>query len=116
VGLTFTGSAPDLGAFETDVTAIERNSIDEKSFVLNQNYPNPFNPSTKISYQITYPGFINLTIYDVLGNKVATIVNQYQSSGQYAVSFNAKAYPSGMYLYSLRCGNNFLTKKMMLLK
>ena len=90
-------------------------------FKLSQNYPNPFNPTTTISYSIP-PNVkqetqeVKLTIYDVLGKKVATLVNQKQSSGNYQVQFDASSLPSGVYYYKLRAGNFVQIRKMMLLK
>ena len=91
-------------------------------FILNQNYPNPFNPSTKIRFTISDFGFTNLKIYDILGNEVATLVDEYKSPGSYEVEFNAGSLlpggslTSGVYFYQLRSGNFIETKKLTLLK
>ena len=95
-------------------------------FELNQNYPNPFNPTTKISYTIPlveteYIPSVRLTIYDILGSEVETLVNQEQSPGYYKVEWNANNYASGMYVYQISIkGKNskseVLRKKMMLLR
>ncbi|MBK6772239.1 MAG: T9SS type A sorting domain-containing protein [Ignavibacteria bacterium] len=71
------------------------------SFSLLQNYPNPFNPVTVISYNIAVAGFVELKIYDVLGNEVKTLVKEKQNAGSYSVDFNAGDLPSGVYFYSL---------------
>ncbi len=111
------------------VTAIydELNAIPE-IFQLNQNYPNPFNPSTKISYAITSAnnsllggasgGSINveLKVYDLLGNEVATLVNEEKPAGFYEVNWNSTNSPSGVYFYRLVASNFIKTKIMLLLK
>ncbi|MBE0569983.1 MAG: T9SS type A sorting domain-containing protein [Ignavibacteriaceae bacterium] len=87
-----------------------------KEFVLYQNYPNPFNPNTVISYQLPVSGDVILKVYDVLGNEVATLVDEYKPAGMYEVEFNASALPSGVYFYQLKTGNYIQTKKMVLMK
>ncbi len=86
------------------------------TFNLEQNYPNPFNPTTTINYKISRSGYVTLIIYDELGLKVKTLVNQYQSEGNYKIDFNASNLSSGVYFYQLKAGSNKLTKKMLLLK
>jgi hypothetical protein len=86
------------------------------NFVLEQNYPNPFNPSTKIRFQVPNSSFVNLKVYDVLGNEVATLVNEEKTTGSYEVNFNAKGLSSGIYFYQLKVGNLISTKKMVLMK
>jgi len=85
-------------------------------YLLKQNYPNPFNPSTTIHYEIPFNGFVTLKVYDILGNVVKTLVNQYQAKAKYDINFNADNLASGIYLYRLRAGSFILTKKMLLLK
>jgi len=94
-----------------------------QTFSLEQNYPNPFNPSTKIKYSI--PAVISiegrnlnvtLKVYDVLGNEIATLVNENKPAGNYEVSFDAKNLSSGIYLYKLQAGSFIETKKMTLLR
>ena len=85
-------------------------------FGLIQNYPNPFNPSTKINYQIPEISFVTLKVYDVLGNEIATLVNEEKPIGSYEVEFNAKSLPSGIYFYRLQAGSFVETKKMVLMK
>ena len=85
-------------------------------YELSQNFPNPFNPSTKISFQIPGQYFVSLKIYNMLGEEVATLVNEKKTPGKYNVDFNASALPSGVYFYKLSAGNFIQTKKMMLLK
>ena len=94
------------------------------SYLLYQNYPNPFNPSTKIKYQLPERGLVTLNVYDVLGNEVATLVNEEKSSGEYEVKFDGTGLPSGIYFYRLQAGapstgsgQGFVeTKKMILLR
>ena len=86
------------------------------SFSLLQNYPNPFNPVTVISYNIAVAGFVELKIYDVLGNEVKTLVKEKQNAGSYSVDFNAGDLPSGVYFYRINAGEYRETKTMMLLK
>ena len=85
-------------------------------FELSQNYPNPFNPSTKIKYQIAVSNPVSLKIFDVLGNEVASLVNEVQPSGSYEVIFDARLLSSGTYFYKLQAGSFIETKKMTLLK
>ncbi len=104
-----------------EATAIEDkadgNNALPQVFKLAQNYPNPFNPSTVISYQLPVPGFVILTIYNVLGQKVRTLVNRRQDAGSYAVSFNAKELSSGIYYYKLETGSGYSQiRKMALMK
>ena len=87
-----------------------------EKYELFTNYPNPFNPSTQISYQIPENSFVNLVVYNSLGQEVAELVNQHQSSGKYSVKFNANNLPSGVYIYKLQAGEFSSTKKMLLTK
>ncbi|MCH7964743.1 MAG: T9SS type A sorting domain-containing protein [Bacteroidetes bacterium] len=87
-----------------------------KQFELSQNYPNPFNPLTHIAYALPTDEFVNLTIYNVLGRTITTLVNEQKHAGSYNVSFNAFKLPSGVYFYKLIAGNYVSIKKMMLLK
>ena len=85
-------------------------------FLLYQNYPNPFNPTTKISWQSPIGSWQTLKIYDLLGNEIATLVDEYKPSGKYEVEFNASNLPSGVYFYTLISNNFMATKKLVLLK
>jgi hypothetical protein len=85
-------------------------------FSLVQNYPNPFNPSTKISWQSPVSSRQTLKVYDVLGNEVATLVDEEKPAGSYEIEWDAGKYPSGVYFYQLKTENYFETKKMILLK
>ena len=92
------------------------NSTTPKKFQLSQNYPNPFNPSTMIRYQLPKSALVKLTIYNLLGQKVAELVNAQQNEGLHQVTFNARNLSSGVYFYSIKAGTFTSTKKMMLLK
>ena len=85
-------------------------------FELSQNYPNPFNPTTLIKYSLPKAGNVSLKVYNVLGKEVATLVNGYQTAGNYKVEFNARGLASGLYFYRLTAGDFVSVKKMMLLK
>ncbi|MGE5680265.1 MAG: M20/M25/M40 family metallo-hydrolase [Bacillota bacterium] len=79
-------------------------------------YPNPFNSGTTISYSIAEALNVKITLYDMLGKEITTIVNEFKTSGRYSVKFNASALPSGIYLYTIQAGNYRDSKKLMLLK
>ncbi|MDO8470218.1 MAG: T9SS type A sorting domain-containing protein [bacterium] len=85
-------------------------------FSLAQNYPNPFNPSTVISFQLTIGGSVSLTVYNLLGQEVATLVNEKLSAGKYEATWDANGFPSGTYFYRLMSNGLVQTKKMVLLK
>jgi len=85
-------------------------------YSLDQNYPNPFNPSTIIKYSIPEDGFVKLSVYNMLGEEVATIVNTTQKAGRYEVNFNASKLSSGVYVYRIEAANFTASKKLMLLK
>ncbi len=100
-----------------NTSVINTSEIPDK-YSLSQNYPNPFNPSTKINYEIKSPGFVSLKVFDLLGKEVATLVNEKQNAGSYAVDFNSSEFnlPSGIYFYTLNAGEFKETKKMVLVK
>lgn len=94
------------------IVSVEDETEQPNSFYLAQNYPNPFNPMTKIRFRIAELGFVSLKVYDVLGNQISSIINEEMSAGEYEVEFNAKNLSSGIYFYSLKSGENIITKKM----
>jgi hypothetical protein len=113
--------------FGYPIVSVEDEPPVVSSFMLEQNYPNPFNPSTKIKF--TIPSVIatplergkqsqsvTLKVYDVLGNEIATLVNEELSPGEYEVEFNATQLTSGIYFYQLKAGSLVETKKMVLMK
>jgi hypothetical protein len=85
-------------------------------FKVLQNFPNPFNPSTKISYSIPELSFVALKVYNVLGDEIATLVNEEKPAGNYEINFSAEGLTSGIYFYKLQVGNLTETKKMILLR
>ena len=120
-----------IGNFDNTTTLIENENVENpiNSYMLYQNYPNPFNPSTKISWQAPEGSWQTLKIYDMLGNEIATLVDEYKPAGVYEISFNMaqisrSEISSGVYFYQLKAddpstgsGRSFVqTKKMILLK
>ena len=85
-------------------------------FQLSQNHPNPFNPSTTIGYQLPVQSHVTLSVFNLLGQEVATLVDEVQEAGYRSVEFNASGLPSGMYLYRLQAGSSVQTRKLLLLK
>ena len=105
-------------------TDVEDGNSPIKEFSLEQNYPNPFNPSTKIKFTIPsviasetkQSQFVSLKVYDVLGNEVATLVDEFKPAGSYAIEFSADGLTSGIYFYKIQAGCFVETKKMILLR
>ncbi len=108
------------GYFSGDksITGIkEKVSYKPNKIKVEQNYPNPFNPSTTIKYQIPNNNtFVELKVYNMLGEEIKILVNKMQDSGYHEVKFDASNLTSGVYLYSLKAGNYFAVKKMILMK
>ncbi|MFZ1289606.1 MAG: carboxypeptidase regulatory-like domain-containing protein [Melioribacteraceae bacterium] len=86
------------------------------SYKLNQNYPNPFNPTTIINFAVSEPGFVKLTVYDMLGQEIKTLVSKNLNIGNYNITFDASNLPNGIYVYKLSTNNFVQSKKMMLIK
>lgn len=107
--IDFDGSFEYSNEINVDVTTAT-------SFALGQNYPNPFNPSTSISFSLAKESQVNLSVYNLLGEKVATLVNNVFAAGSHTVDFNAANLTSGMYLYKIEAGEFVSVKKMSLLK
>ena len=97
-------------------TAVNDNPVEPMKFSLAQNYPNPFNPSTKIDYSVPKSEFITLAVYNVLGQKVATLFSGVQTAGEHNITFDASKLSSGVYLYRLESSTNSITHKMILMK
>ena len=87
-----------------------------ESFSLVQNYPNPFNPTTTINFTLPYSSNITLTIYNVLGEKITTLVDREFSAGVHSVEWNAIEFSSGIYFYRIEAGSFTKTNRMMLIK
>lgn len=105
----FDGTSEYTQEINVDVTA-------PLEFALGQNYPNPFNPATLIKFSLAAPGMVNLSVYNALGEKVSTLVNNVREAGNYEVKFDASNLTSGIYFYRLEAGNFVSIKKMMLIK
>ena len=99
-----------------DVTSVAGFSEIPVEYTLHQNYPNPFNPSTVIRYGLSQQSPVTLTVYNVLGQQVAELVNEVQAAGNYEVTFDASHLSSGVYLYRMQAGNFVETKKFVLVK
>jgi hypothetical protein len=118
----YVGLAPDMGAFEYGSTASvnDPNELPQK-FALHQNYPNPFNPITTLRYNLPENGLVNITIYDIMGRVVKTLINGSQTAGYKTIQWNAtndrnEQVSAGLYLYTIQAGEFRQTKKMVLLK
>jgi photosystem II stability/assembly factor-like uncharacterized protein len=107
------------------VSFVEEEQIGEgpTEFLLSQNYPNPFNPSTKIEYSVPQTSQVQIKVFDVLGKKIETLVDEEKPAGEYEVEFNTTSHssevrnrPSGIYFYQIKAGNYIETKKMVLLR
>lgn len=103
------------GSFEYS-QKVEIEVVTPLEFSLEYNYPNPFNTSTVIYYQLSLSSNVSLKVFDVLGNEVATMVDEYKPAGRYEIEFNGSFLTSGVYFYQLRAGDFIQTKKMILLK
>jgi hypothetical protein len=105
-------------SLKEDITsAIEKENYQmSEKYTLFQNYPNPFNPKTNINYELPITNFIELSIYDLLGEKVATLVSEKQNSGYHQVEWDASGFASGIYYYKINAGSFQSVKKMILLK
>ena len=95
---------------------IEVEFSNPSKFELKQNYPNPFNPSTIISFTISEPGLVTLNIYNIIGEVVVELINEFKEAGNYEINFSADNLTSGIYIAKLSTGNNIQTIKMSLLK
>ena len=103
---------------ESSLTGVVRSTTNElpSTFYVNQNYPNPFNPSTNITYGLPKGSFVNATLYNILGQQVATLFVGQQAAGVHTISFNASSLSSGIYLYRIQAGNVVDVKRMVLIK
>ena len=101
----------------SSTTSVETNfSVQPKEFELSQNFPNPFNPSTIINYTIRQPSMVILKVYNIVGQEIQTLVDNYQAAGNYQVTLNAQNLSSGVYFYRLQSNSSTLMRKMILLR
>lgn len=105
----------DLTAIVNPVSVDGENEI-AKDYYLDQNYPNPFNPTATINYGIKNSGNVEISVYNILGKKVATLVNGYKQAGSHTVTLDASMLSSGIYFYKITSGSFSQTKKMILEK
>ncbi len=109
ISFTYTAGSTSVGTEDPETEL-------PNTFALDQNYPNPFNPTTSIRFTLPATQNVNLTVFDMLGRRVATLVNGPLTAGQHQITFQASALPSGMYLYRLSTPNGSISQKMILLK
>jgi hypothetical protein len=106
-----------LRAFTSSVTGIREGGGQHVSGIeIFGNYPNPFNPTTVLSYRLPFVSFVNLSVYDITGRKVAYPVNGWEDEGVHNVTFDASDLTSGIYFYRLTAGDRTATGKMVLMK
>jgi hypothetical protein len=125
---SFTDAAVQSGSYSYRLKQIDFNGAYEYSneifvnvtapleFTLDQNYPNPFNPATTINFSLAEPSFVKLAIFNLLGEEVEVLKNEYMNAGSFNVSFNASSLPSGMYLYKIETAQYSSVRKMLLMK
>jgi hypothetical protein len=106
----------DMGLVHVSTSAGQQNTSLPAGFTLRQNYPNPFNGSTKIEFDLPHACLISLKLYNVLGQEVATLVNEIQEVGGKSVEFNAAQLPTGPYYYRLNASGFVATKKLLLIR
>ncbi len=121
-----TTRAPGVSLFEAayneltltrgEVTSNEEFAGAPRTFELQQNFPNPFNPTTQINYAVPQQSEVKIEVYNVIGRRVAVLVDREMAPGNYTVNFDASSLSSGMYFYRLQAGSTLLTKKMTLIK
>jgi hypothetical protein len=112
-GAVLTHNAVDVEV-ATDINA--RRKVRPHKYALEQNYPNPFNPTTKISYSLAEDSKVKITVYNVLGQTAATLVNMQKAAGEYSVTFDASNFSAGIYFYEIRTEKFSAIKKMLLVK
>ncbi|MCK7522188.1 MAG: T9SS type A sorting domain-containing protein [Ignavibacteriales bacterium] len=121
------GSMPDIGACENHLDSalveVEHVFTNPTEFILYQNHPNPFNPSTTFRYSIPTQSKVVIKVFDILGNEIATLMDEEKSVGSYELTWNAEGFPSGVYFYQIKAtpigrqaGGYLETKKMILLR
>ena len=116
---TYYGWQVEKWYFDGDKAVLGIEQLSSKvpqQFVLYQNYPNPFNPVTTIKFAVQQSGPVTLNVYNISGQKVATLINNQLPAGTYSVTFDGSRLPSGIYFYQLTAGNHRATRKMILTK
>jgi hypothetical protein len=113
----FSGGGGFFGGGDDWITALDEiEDILPLKFKLSQNYPNPFNPSTKINYSLAEPSHVQLEIYNILGQRVAVLVDEAKNAGSHTHLWNANNIPSGVYFYRIIAGDFEDTRKMILIR
>jgi hypothetical protein len=116
LSVTTSGINLDFVQFQKVVVGVPPENGLPTVFALEQNYPNPFNPSTTIQFSLPRASDTKLIVYNVLGQRVATLVNEHMTAGVHSVQFDAKSLATGVYFYRLEAGSYVTSKKMLLLK
>jgi hypothetical protein len=106
----------NVSLFKLTPTGIAESPARAIGFALQQNYPNPFNPSTTIRYALPHPDHVKLEVFNVLGQRVAVLVDERKAAGRYEITFDAGALPSGVYVYRITTGDYVSARKSVLLK
>jgi type IX secretion system substrate protein len=115
--INFLGTAPDMGAYEFDpATHVSNEPILIKNYILFQNYPNPFNPTTTIKYTLPKSDQVTIEVFNLLGQKITTLLDKQMTAGNHEVKFTADNLPSGVYLYHIQAGQYQEVRKMILIK
>jgi hypothetical protein len=110
-------SSETFGFYVDPAAAIEDDPHQKPDiFKLYQNYPNPFNPTTTINYELPITNYVELSIFNYLGQKVATLISEVQNTGYHQVEWDASKFSSGVYYYQIKAGEFFATRKMLLIK
>jgi hypothetical protein len=111
------GQAYIFSDYTVPISSIhEKHGNITQDFYLAQNYPNPFNPKTVISWQLPVDRYVDLSIYNIIGQKVYTLISEKQNSGQHTKEWDASGFPSGIYFYRIQTGDFVQTKRMLLIK
>ena len=105
-----------LTAYSCLVLLVHNNYNIPNKFILQQNYPNPFNPSTQINYIVPISTELSISIFDIKGKKIQTLVEKKHNTGEYSILFDASFYSSGIYFYKLETDKIVINKKLMLIK
>ncbi|MAT59335.1 MAG: hypothetical protein CMF23_15290 [Ignavibacteriae bacterium] len=111
-----TGAIINGRQYGTIVSVYDNSERTPTDFFLKNNYPNPFNPSTTINYQLPEQSFVSIKVYNMLGETISVLKNEFQNSGSYSLEFDGSDLPSGTYLYKIQAGSYYEVKKMLLVK